>query len=57
MQRDYNHFDYHIFKKKKLTLTSFYSLSQDTWFYDSLKLYINQSRIYNFFEVGKVKNV
>ena len=45
-------------KKKKLALTSFYWLRQKTWLGDSWKLtYINQSRFYNFFHVGKLKNI
>ena len=45
-------------KKKKLALTFLYCLGQETRLDDSKKLlYINQSRIYNFFDVGKFKNV
>ena len=42
-------------KKKKLALTLFYCLGQETWLDDSLKLiYINQSRFYNLFHVGDI---
>ena len=45
-------------KKKKMALTLFYCLGQETWLGDSGTLiYINQSRFYNFFHVGKLKNV
>ena len=45
-------------KKRKLKLTSFYCLDQETWLADSWKhIYINQSRFYKFFHVGKFKNV
>ena len=45
-------------KKKMMALTSFYCLGQETLLDDSWKLiYINQSRFYNFFHVGKFKNV
>ena len=46
--------------KKKLPLTSFYCLGQETrlWLDDSWKVIsINQSRFCNFFQVGKFKNV
>ena len=44
-------------KKKKLAIISFYWLGQETWLDDSWKLiYINQSRFYNLFYVGKFKN-
>ena len=44
-------------KKKKLALTSFYCLGQETWLDNSRKLIcINQSRFYNFFHVRKFKN-
>ena len=40
--------------KKKLALTSFYCLGEETWLDDSCKLiYIKQSRFYDFFQVGK----
>ena len=45
-------------KKKKLPLTFLYCLSQETWLNNSLKcIYINQSRFYNFFHVGKFKKI
>ena len=45
-------------KKKRLALTFLYCLGQETWLNDSWKLiYINQSSFYNFFHVGKFKNV
>ena len=72
MERYHNGYNYDIFlvriyfslitvlksKKKKLTLTFHYCLGQETWLDDSWKLiYRNQSRFYNFFHVGKFKNV
>ena len=43
-------------KKKKLTLTSFYCLGQETWLDESWRLICtNQSRFYNFFHVEKFK--
>ena len=72
MQRDYNGYTYDTFlakihfslirvlkrKKKKLALTFLYCLGQETWLDNSWKLiYINQSRFYNFFHMGKLKNV
>ena len=45
-------------KKNKLALTFLYCLGQETWLDASWKpLYINQSRFYNFFHVGKFKNI
>ena len=45
-------------KRKKLALTLFYCLGQETWLDDSWKLiYINQSRFCNIIHVGKLKNV
>ena len=72
MQRDYNGYNYDTFsakiyfsfirvlknKIKKLPQTLFYCLGQETWLDDSWKvIYINQSRLCNFFHVGKLKNV
>ena len=72
MQREYNGYNYDISyikiyfslirvlksKKRKLALTLFYCLDKETWLDDSWKLiYINQSRFYNFFRVGKFKTV
>ena len=43
-------------KKKKLVLTLFYCLGQETWLDDSWKLiFINQSRFYNFSQLGKFR--
>ena len=43
--------------KKKLELTSFFCLDQETLLDHSWALvYINQSRFYNFFQVLKIKN-
>ena len=71
MERDYNGYNYNTFlakiffclirvlksKKKELELTSLYYLSQESWLNDSWKFtYINQSRLYNFFHMGKFKN-
>ena len=45
-------------KKKRLALTSSYCVVKETWLDASKKLIcINQSRFYNFFHVGKFKNV
>ena len=44
-------------KKKKLALILFCCLGQETWSDDSWILYVNQSRFYNFFHMGKFKNV
>ena len=47
-------------KKKKLALTFFYCLGQDTWLDDLWKfIYLNQSRSYNFFDVKnpKISNI
>ena len=72
MQKDYNGYNSDTFqvkiyfslvrvlksKKKKLALTLFCCLGQETWLYDLSKLiHINQSRLYNFFHVGKFKNI
>ena len=44
--------------KIKMALTLFYCLGQETWLGDSGTLiYIKQSRFYNCFHVGKLKNV
>ena len=58
--RDYNGYFPHMkiikSKKKKLAITSFYFLDQETRLNSSWKLiYINQSRFYNFFHVGNSK--
>ena len=58
--RDYNGYFPHMkiikSKKKKLAITSFYFLDQETRLNGSWKLiYINQSRFYNFFHVGNSK--
>ena len=43
-------------QKKKLALSSFYCLRQETWLDDPWKLIsINQSRFHNFFHVGIFK--
>ena len=70
MQRDYNGYNYHTFSaktsfsligilkssQKKLAITLFYCLGQETWLGDWWKLIcINQSSINNFFHVGKFK--
>ena len=45
-------------KKKKFALTFLYCLGQETWLDGTWKLiYFNQSRFYNFFHMGKLKNV
>ena len=45
-------------KTKKLALTSFYCPGEEKWLDDSWKfIWINQSRFYNLFHVGKFKNV
>ena len=45
-------------KKKKQALIFLYCLGQETWLDDSWKpIYINQSRFYNLFHVGKLKSV
>ena len=47
-----------INKKKELALTFCYCLGQETWLDDSWKfINVNQSRFYNFFHMGKFKNV
>ena len=71
MKKDYNGYNYHSFsakiyfslirvlkrQQKKVTLTSFYCLRQKAWLDDSWKpISINQSKFYNFFHVGKLKN-
>ena len=69
MQGEFNGYNYDTFliknmcfslksKKKKLALTLFYCPVHEKWLDDSLKLvYINQSKLYNFFHVGKFKNI
>ena len=72
MQSDYNSHNYDTIladmyfsllrvlksKKKKVVLTFLYCLGQEAWLDNSWKLiYLNQSRFYNFFHVGKSKNV
>ena len=54
MQIDYNDFNYFVrvvkSDKKKLAVTSFYCLGQETWLEDSGNfVYINLSIFYNFF--------
>ena len=72
MQRYFNGYNYDVIyaknyfplikvlknKKKKLALTFLYCSLQETWMDDQWKhIYINQSRFYNFFQVGKFKRV